>query len=1017
MQSTMPSFAPDTPQPYFYPPTIPDHQRTNPNSRRASAATNNTSASRSSRSMRDRRRSSGAISTHSTQKPKKCIGDYVVGKTLGKGASGRVKLGVHRHTGEQVAIKIISKAHLAANPAIEKAVRREIAIMKLIHHPNVMSLIDVIDDPASSDLKVTKYLILEYVEGGELFEYLVSKGRLGEAEARHHFQQIILGLDYCHHHLICHRDLKPENLLLNSRNSIKIADFGMASLQPLGSMLETSCGSPHYASPEIVAGMPYNGSSCDIWSCGVILYALLTGHLPFDDENIRQLLKKVKSGKYVMPDNISRSAQDLIRRILVVDPSRRLNMQQIMAHPWFRETEPINITVLPVPPTEKEIGQPVNDASEIDDRILETIKFLWGETSNDVVINALVQKEHNMQKVVYVLLQQHAERYWQADHDDESDDDAEDTYSDAPRRRYRTIGHRTERDRRCLSMVDTNTVQSSTTRKSPAVGNRPVAPWMPSDSVPQQATLFSKNDTQRRYSAATIRAEKSPAFDELPANPSLPTNSIIDEKKSSKMKKSETFYARFVKNVLSTSRRQSKDVRNPEPTSTSTSSVSGSDMGASTLSPQPASKPIAATLVGTLRRKNPFSRAPINTTDFSISPSSMKEEPSSPVVPPKSTLRPTSHILQRNRVDPTDDDDDEIEMTENRRSSSKSATVSAKRLSLRLPNAFRNNNKENDTINSKKFGFTLGANSRKQRKQLDLSLFQTEQQKAQEEKAASTATTTTTTIKTDSGLVPPPTLSDGSTLSSSSSTCSSTHSSYSPVVSSKGNIPPTFKTVMNKQSNQNVFVAGTPRRSSQASFKSIDRRGSNISSSTLGQQQQQQQNRPTTPSLLSNSSTINSPTVSNIPSQPAKASWLNNLFFFKQPKVCSLVVYSTHTAGILRSLHRLMNTNTEARFYEKCDRTGATRYKAEIKTKSTNGSKIRQVKCRIELIMSDLDPQSCVVQFTQQQGDGVLLNSTIQQLHEAILKEYPCPSNIILASDSYKEMNSVITSGTLVEEY
>lgn len=153
------------------------------------------------------------------------------------------------------------------------------------------------------------------------------------------------------------------------------------------------CRSPHYASPEIVAGMPYNGSSCDIWSCGVILYALLTGHLPFDDENIRQLLKKVKSGKYIMPDNISRSAQDLIRRILVVDPSKRLNMKQIMSHPWFRETEPINISVLPIPPTEKEIGQPVNDASEIDDRILETIKFLWGESNNQVVINALIQKE------------------------------------------------------------------------------------------------------------------------------------------------------------------------------------------------------------------------------------------------------------------------------------------------------------------------------------------------------------------------------------------------------------------------------------------------------------------------------------------------------------------------------------------------------------------------------------------------------------------------------------------------
>ncbi|KAI7896652.1 kinase-like domain-containing protein [Mucor mucedo] len=992
MQSTMPSFAPDTPQPYFYPPTIPENHRSNPNSRRTSTATtnNNTSPSRSSRSMRDRRRSSGAISTHSSQKPKKCIGDYVVGKTLGKGASGRVKLGVHRHTGEQVAIKIISKAHLAANPAIEKAVRREIAIMKLIHHPNVMSLIDVIDDPASSDL----YLILEYVEGGELFEYLVSKGRLGEAEARHHFQQIILGLDYCHHHLICHRDLKPENLLLNSRNSIKIADFGMASLQPLGSMLETSCGSPHYASPEIVAGMPYNGSSCDIWSCGVILYALLTGHLPFDDENIRQLLKKVKSGKYVMPDNISRSAQDLIRRILVVDPSRRLNMQQIMAHPWFCETEPINMTVLPVPPTEKEIGQPVADASEIDDRILETIKFLWGETSNDTVINALVQKEHNMQKVVYVLLQQHAERYWQADHDDESEDDTEDTYSDAPRRRYRTIGHRTERDRRCLSMVDTNTVTSASSKKSPAaaaaaVGNRPVAPWMPSDSMPSSPTLSNRNDVLRRNSAATVKAERSPAFDDLPANPPLPNNENMSEEKRSKMKKSETFYARFVKNVLTSGRRQSKDTRNTAeqpPFGTPTSETG-------TTAPQSTSKPIAATLVGTLRRKNPFQRAPINTTDFAISPSSMNEEPVSPVVPPKSTLRPTSNILQRNKIDPADEEDEEIEMVvENHRKSNKSATLSSKRLSLRLPNAFRtSSHKEGDTVSSKKFGFTLGSNSRKQRKQLDLSLFETEQQMKAEEQEEMP--------QIDSRLVPPPILCD---------------------VSNNKGMPPTFKTVMHKSSNPNVFASGTPRRPSQASFKSIDRRGSNISSSTLGQQQQQQQNRPATPSLLSNSSTINSPVIShhgNIPSQPAKSSWLSNLFIFKQPKVCSLVVYSTHTAGILRSLHRLMNTATEARFYEKPDRTGVIRYKAEIKTKPTDGSKVRQVKCRIDLIMSDLDPQSCVVQFTQQQGDGVLLNTTVQQLHEAILKEYPCPSNIILSSDSYKEMNSEMTSGTLVEEY
>jgi hypothetical protein len=356
-------------------------------------------------------------------------------------------------------------------------------------------------------------------------------------------------------------------------------------------------------------------------------------------------------------------------------------------------------------------------------------------------------------------------------------------------------------------------------------------------------------------------------------------------------------------------------------------------------------QPIAATLVGTLRRKNPFNRAPINTTDFAISPTSMEpqqkqeELPISPTVPPKSTLRPISHILQHNKIDPSEDDDTEIEIIESSpRKSNKSATL---RMSIRLPNAFRHTNKEsssdatNDaaaggTVSSKKFGFTLGSNARKQRKQLDLSLFQTEQQAAEKPTAKSCivfganndsdlqlnnkSTITNVSSIATNGLLPPPTLSDGSTLSSSSSTCSSTHSSYySPVVSSKGGVPPNIKTAVKQQPPPQ-----TPRRSSQVSFKSMDRRGSNT---TIAQAQ----HRPTTPSLLSNSSTINSPTVptassssnnnNSIPSQPAKASWLNNLFFFKQPKVCSLVVYSTHTAGILRSLHRLMNKVSLSEFF------------------------------------------------------------------------------------------------------
>ncbi|ORX51995.1 Pkinase-domain-containing protein [Hesseltinella vesiculosa] len=511
----------NTGYPYYHFPTSPQ----SPASRRASVATPAAivSRQRSQKSLRDRRRSSGALSSNSIQyqqKPRKCIGDYYVGKTLGKGASGRVKLGIHKHTGEQVAIKIISKAHLAANPAIEKAVRREIAIMKLIRHPNIMSLVDVIDDPSSSEL----YLILEYVQGGELFEYLVSRGRLSDSEARRHFQQIILGLDFCHHHLICHRDLKPENLLLDSQNNIKIADFGMASLQPAGSMLETSCGSPHYASPEIVAGMPYNGSASDIWSCGVILYALLTGRLPFDDENIRQLLKKVKAGKFIMPSDISKTAQDLIRRILVVDPSKRLTMKQIMMHPWFCESEPINLHSMPVPPTASEIGRPVWDPSDVDDRILETIKFLWGESRDEPIVQALISKEHNMQKVVYVLLQQHAERYWQNDHDDDNDE-AED--SEESGYKYRTIGRNTVRTRRCQS-IEVTSPQTAT----PVSTVSPTSPKM--EAQPYATIKSTLAGTLRRknpFAKAVLQDHDSSSEpDVYSGSPTSPRPPVLPEK-------------------------------------------------------------------------------------------------------------------------------------------------------------------------------------------------------------------------------------------------------------------------------------------------------------------------------------------------------------------------------------------------------------------------------------------------------------------------------------------------------
>lgn len=254
------------------------------------------------------------------------VGPYRLDKTLGKGQTGLVKLGVHCVTGQKVAIKIINRSKLSES--VLQKVEREIAIMKLIEHPHVLGLFDVYEN------KKFLYLILEHVSGGELFDYLVSKGRLSIKEARKFFRQIISALDFCHCHSICHRDLKPENLLLDDKGNIKVADFGMASLQLENSLLETSCGSPHYASPEVVRGEKYDGRRADVWSCGVILYALLVGALPFDDDNLRHLLEKVKRGVFHIPHFVPSECQQLLRAMIEVDAEKRITLAEVLRHPW-----------------------------------------------------------------------------------------------------------------------------------------------------------------------------------------------------------------------------------------------------------------------------------------------------------------------------------------------------------------------------------------------------------------------------------------------------------------------------------------------------------------------------------------------------------------------------------------------------------------------------------------------------------------------------------------------------------
>ncbi|KAG5536558.1 hypothetical protein RHGRI_024096 [Rhododendron griersonianum] len=269
--------------------------------------------------------------------------NYRMGKTLGHGSFGKVKIAEHLPTGYKVAIKILNRRKMKS-PDMEEKVRREIKICRLFVHPHIIRLYEVIETP--TDI----YVVMEYVKSGELFDYIVEKGRLQEDEARSFFQQIISGVEYCHRNMVVHRDLKPENLLLHSRGNVKIADFGLSNVMRDGHFLKTSCGSPNYAAPEVVSGKLYAGPEIDVWSCGVILYALLCGTLPFDDENIPNLFKKIKGGVYTLPSHLSSGARDLIPRMLVVDPMKRITIPEIRQHFWFKTHLPRYLAVQPPDP-------------------------------------------------------------------------------------------------------------------------------------------------------------------------------------------------------------------------------------------------------------------------------------------------------------------------------------------------------------------------------------------------------------------------------------------------------------------------------------------------------------------------------------------------------------------------------------------------------------------------------------------------------------------------------------------
>ncbi|XP_070843953.1 MAP/microtubule affinity-regulating kinase 3-like isoform X2 [Chaetodon trifascialis] len=255
------------------------------------------------------------------------IGNYRLLKTIGKGNFAKVKLARHVLTGREVAIKIIDKTQL--NPTSLQKLFREVRIMKILNHPNIVKLFEVIET------EKTLYLVMEYASGGEVFDYLVAHGRMKEKEARAKFRQIVSAVQYCHQKHIVHRDLKAENLLLDADMNIKIADFGFSNEFTVGGKLDTFCGSPPYAAPELFQGKKYDGPEVDVWSLGVILYTLVSGSLPFDGQNLKELRERVLRGKYRIPFYMSTDCENLLKRFLVLNPGKRGTLEQIMKDRWI----------------------------------------------------------------------------------------------------------------------------------------------------------------------------------------------------------------------------------------------------------------------------------------------------------------------------------------------------------------------------------------------------------------------------------------------------------------------------------------------------------------------------------------------------------------------------------------------------------------------------------------------------------------------------------------------------------
>ncbi|KAG5850036.1 hypothetical protein ANANG_G00078000 [Anguilla anguilla] len=315
------------------------------------------------------------------------IGHYILGDTLGVGTFGKVKIGEHQLTGHKVAVKILNRQKIRSLDVVGK-IKREIQNLKLFRHPHIIKLYQVISTPTDF------FMVMEYVSGGELFDYICKHGRVEDAEARRLFQQIISAVDYCHRHMVVHRDLKPENVLLDGSMNAKIADFGLSNMMSDGEFLRTSCGSPNYAAPEVISGRLYAGPEVDIWSCGVILYALLCGTLPFDDEHVPTLFKKIRGGVFYIPEYLNRSVASLLMLMMQVDPLKRATIKDIREHEWFKQDLPGYLFP----------EDPSYDANVIDEEAVREVCEKFESTESEVMSSLYSGDPQDQLAVAYHLI-------------------------------------------------------------------------------------------------------------------------------------------------------------------------------------------------------------------------------------------------------------------------------------------------------------------------------------------------------------------------------------------------------------------------------------------------------------------------------------------------------------------------------------------------------------------------------------------------------------------------------------